>query len=191
MVPTRQSSSGNGANPNIAAIIAQQLQMIIPQIVTQVTNNVNNANANGGNGNGNGGNENGVIETQGTIGIKLEEGPFNVNAVDSLQDLNIVTVVDGKKVEVDRIICGCKLELGNFMFTIDLISLGHGSFDVIVGMYWLSEHKAEIVCHEKVVRIPLASGEVHWVQGERALESSNSLMSTKLDEQKLDDIPIA
>ncbi|GKF59684.1 hypothetical protein Tco_0176470, partial [Tanacetum coccineum] len=39
--------------PDIAAIIAQQLQTILPQVVTQVTNNVNNAN--GGNG-GNGGN---------------------------------------------------------------------------------------------------------------------------------------
>ncbi|GJR66802.1 putative reverse transcriptase domain-containing protein [Tanacetum coccineum] len=47
----------NDENPVIAAIIAQQLQNTIPQIVTQVTNNVNNANANGGNGgNGNGGN---------------------------------------------------------------------------------------------------------------------------------------
>ncbi|GKG16889.1 hypothetical protein Tco_0361846, partial [Tanacetum coccineum] len=48
----------NDENPNIAAIIAQQLQTILPQIVTQVTNNVNNANANGGNGRngGNGGN---------------------------------------------------------------------------------------------------------------------------------------
>ncbi|GJV35338.1 putative reverse transcriptase domain-containing protein [Tanacetum coccineum] len=46
------------------------------------------------------------------------------------------------------------------MFTIDLIPFGHGSFDVIVVMDWLSRHKAEIVCHENVVRIPLANGEV-------------------------------
>ncbi|GJU32457.1 hypothetical protein Tco_1257162 [Tanacetum coccineum] len=53
MAPTRRSGlSGDNVNPNIAAIIAQQLQNIIPQIVTQVTNNVNNANANRGNGNG-------------------------------------------------------------------------------------------------------------------------------------------
>ncbi|GKB43727.1 hypothetical protein Tco_0888669 [Tanacetum coccineum] len=47
---SRQSGPNNDENPDIAAIIAQQLQNIIPQIVTQVTNNVNNANANGGNG---------------------------------------------------------------------------------------------------------------------------------------------
>ncbi|GKD66816.1 putative reverse transcriptase domain-containing protein [Tanacetum coccineum] len=32
----------------------------------------------------------------------------------------------------------------------DLIPLGHVSFDVIVGMDWLSKNKAVIVCHEKV-----------------------------------------
>ncbi|GJS59016.1 hypothetical protein Tco_0653800 [Tanacetum coccineum] len=50
MVKTRQPNNP----PNIAAIIAQQLQNIIPNIVTQVTNNLNN-----GNGNGNGGGNNG------------------------------------------------------------------------------------------------------------------------------------
>ncbi|GJY57367.1 hypothetical protein Tco_0456482 [Tanacetum coccineum] len=48
------NGSGNDENPDIAAIITQQLHNIIPLIVTQVTNNVNNVNANGGNG----GNEN-------------------------------------------------------------------------------------------------------------------------------------
>ncbi|GKA44304.1 putative reverse transcriptase domain-containing protein [Tanacetum coccineum] len=79
----------------------------------------------------------------------------------------LIEVADGKKVEVDRIIFNCKLELGTSMFAIDLIPLGHGSFNVIVRIDWLSEHKAEIVCHEKVVRIPLESGEILYVQGER------------------------
>nr|GFA60821.1 hypothetical protein [Tanacetum cinerariifolium] len=104
---------------------------------------------------------------------------FNINAVDALQDPNVMTgtfslndhfvtvlfdsgadfsfistnfasllnvkpsilnpgyvieVSDGKKVKADRIICDCKLELGNSLFIIDLIPLGHGSFDVIMGM---------------------------------------------------------
>ncbi|GJS34772.1 hypothetical protein Tco_0533154 [Tanacetum coccineum] len=45
-----------------------------------------------------------------------------------------IEIADGKSVEVDRVIRDCKLELGNSLFTIDLIPLGHGSFDVIVGM---------------------------------------------------------
>ncbi|GKB17713.1 retrovirus-related pol polyprotein from transposon TNT 1-94 [Tanacetum coccineum] len=79
----------------------------------------------------------------------------------------VIEIADGKKVEVDKIIRGCKLELGNSLFTIDLIPLGHGSFDVIVGIDWLSQNKAVIVCHEKVVEIPLIGGEILRVQGER------------------------
>ncbi|GJW97228.1 putative reverse transcriptase domain-containing protein [Tanacetum coccineum] len=56
-----------------------------------------------------------------------------------------IEVANGKKVETDRIIRGCKLELGDSLFTIDMIPFGHGSFDVIVVMDWLSRHKAEIV----------------------------------------------
>ncbi|GJS08622.1 putative reverse transcriptase domain-containing protein [Tanacetum coccineum] len=67
----------------------------------------------------------------------------------------VIEVADGKKVEVDRIIRDCKLELGGSLFSINLIPLGHESFDVIVGMDWLSQHKAVIVCHEKVVEIPM------------------------------------
>ncbi|GJT06924.1 putative reverse transcriptase domain-containing protein [Tanacetum coccineum] len=41
----------------------------------------------------------------------------------------VIEIADGKKVQVDRIIHGCKLELGSSLFIIDLIPLGHGSFD--------------------------------------------------------------
>ncbi|GJW99294.1 hypothetical protein Tco_0183208 [Tanacetum coccineum] len=53
MAPTRRNNNNNDGNPDIAAIIAQQLQNIIPEIVTQVTNNVNNGNNNNDNGNNN------------------------------------------------------------------------------------------------------------------------------------------
>nr|GFA17241.1 hypothetical protein [Tanacetum cinerariifolium] len=49
------NNNNNNENPDIATIIAHQLQTIIPQIGTQVTNNVNNANGrNGRNGRNNG-----------------------------------------------------------------------------------------------------------------------------------------
>ncbi|GJW37113.1 putative reverse transcriptase domain-containing protein [Tanacetum coccineum] len=102
----------------------------------------------------------------------------------------IIEVSNGKKKEVDRIIRDYKLELGNSLFIIDLIPLGHRSFDVIVGMDWLSKHKDEIVCHEKVVRIPLENGEILHVQGECSVGNTKTLMSTKADEPRLCDIPI-
>ncbi|GJS88565.1 putative reverse transcriptase domain-containing protein [Tanacetum coccineum] len=102
----------------------------------------------------------------------------------------MIEIANGRKVESNRIIRGCKLELGDSLFTIDLIPFGHGSFDVIVGMDWLSNHKVVIVCHEKVVRIPLANGKVLVVHGERTAESPKSMNGTNLDEPKLGDILI-
>ncbi|GJR59531.1 putative reverse transcriptase domain-containing protein, partial [Tanacetum coccineum] len=78
----------------------------------------------------------------------------------------VIEVADGNKVEVDRIIRDYKLELGNSLCGINLIPLGHGSFNVIVGMDWLSQNKVVIVCHEKVVEIPLEGSVVLRVQGE-------------------------
>ncbi|GJU57594.1 putative reverse transcriptase domain-containing protein [Tanacetum coccineum] len=94
----------------------------------------------------------------------------------------VIKVVDGKKEEVDRIIHDYKLELGNSLFSINLIPLGHGSFDVIVGMDWLSQNKAVIVCHEKVVEIPLEGSGILRVQGERTLGAAKALMNAKVDE---------
>nr|GFC40377.1 putative reverse transcriptase domain-containing protein [Tanacetum cinerariifolium] len=46
------------------------------------------------------------------------------------------------------------------VFDVDLIPFGHGSFNVIKVMDWLSNHKVKIICHEKVVRIPLLDGKI-------------------------------
>ncbi|GKB98866.1 reverse transcriptase domain-containing protein, partial [Tanacetum coccineum] len=51
-------------------------------------------------------------------------------------------------------------------------------------------HKAEIVCHEKVVRIPLPNGEILRVLGERPEEKVRHSKSAKVKEQKLKDIVV-
>ncbi|GJY07797.1 hypothetical protein Tco_0374851 [Tanacetum coccineum] len=66
----------------------------------------------------------------------------------------------------------------------NLARIGIGSFDVIIGMYWLSDHKAGIICHEKVVRIPLLDGKVLRVLGEKPKEKMRPLMSAKAKEKK-------
>ncbi|GKD30977.1 putative reverse transcriptase domain-containing protein, partial [Tanacetum coccineum] len=103
----------------------------------------------------------------------------------------VIEVADGKRVEVDRIIRDCKLELGGSLFSINLTHLGHGSFDVIVGIDWLSQHKSVIVCHEKVVEIPVEDGRILRVHGERAVGITKALKSTKEDEPRLSDISVA
>ncbi|GJY91213.1 putative reverse transcriptase domain-containing protein [Tanacetum coccineum] len=99
-----------------------------------------------------------------------------------------IEIVDGKSVEVDRVIRDCKLELGNSLFTIDLIPLGHGSFDVIMGMDWLSKNKAVVVCHEKVVEIPIDEGGILRVHGERIWKAAKALINVNVDEPRISDI---
>ncbi|GKB51343.1 putative reverse transcriptase domain-containing protein [Tanacetum coccineum] len=118
-------------------------------------------------------------------------GWLNDDAIDSdLESTYVIEVANGKKEEVDRIFRGCRLELGDSILPIDLIPLGQGSFDVIVGMDWLSNQKAMIVCHEKIVRIPVEKGKVLCVQGECNVRKTKTLMSTKANEPTLSDIPI-
>nr|GEZ17827.1 reverse transcriptase domain-containing protein [Tanacetum cinerariifolium] len=54
----------------------------------------------------------------------------------------------------------------------------------------LSNQKDVIVCHEKIVRIPVEGGKALCVQGERNVEKTKTLMSKKGNEPTLSDIPI-
>ncbi|GJY46152.1 putative reverse transcriptase domain-containing protein [Tanacetum coccineum] len=59
-----------------------------------------------------------------------------------------------------------------------------------MGMDWLSKRKFVMVCHRKVVRIPLEGDEILRVHGERTQGVMKTLMNTKVDELKLSDISI-
>ncbi|GKE30221.1 putative reverse transcriptase domain-containing protein [Tanacetum coccineum] len=99
-----------------------------------------------------------------------------------------IEIASGKLVEINKVIHDCKLEIKGHTFNIDLIPLGHESFDVIVEMDWLSRHKGKIACHEKVVRITLPHGEILRVLGEKLEEKVRYLTSAKTEEPKLKDI---
>ncbi|GKD34016.1 reverse transcriptase domain-containing protein, partial [Tanacetum coccineum] len=86
-----------------------------------------------------------------------------------------IEIASGQLVEIDKVIKGCKLEIKGHVFDINLIPFGSGSFFVIIGMHWLSDHKAEIICHEKVVRIPLLDGKVFRVLGEKPEEKNEAV----------------
>ncbi|KAK9075551.1 hypothetical protein SSX86_003876 [Deinandra increscens subsp. villosa] len=122
----------------------------------------------------------------------------------------VVELANGKLHDTTQIVKDCKLELAGHTLGIDLMPFPIGSFDVIVGMDWLSENRAEILCKEKVVRIPLEGGEVLTVQGEKGgavtgiisfLKAQKCLRKghfailanvtdSTLPERKIDDYPI-
>ncbi|GJX04573.1 putative reverse transcriptase domain-containing protein [Tanacetum coccineum] len=101
-----------------------------------------------------------------------------------------IEIASGQLVEIDKVINGCKLEIEGHVFDLDLIPFRHGSFDVIIGMDWLSNYKAEIICHEKVVRIPLPDGKVLRVLGERPEEKARFLIGAKAGDKKQEEIVV-
>ncbi|GKC81541.1 putative reverse transcriptase domain-containing protein [Tanacetum coccineum] len=56
-----------------------------------------------------------------------------------------------------------------------------GSFDVVIGMDWLSTYHAKILCDEKVIHIP--------INGETLIFRAQ-VMENKSDEKRLEDIPV-
>ncbi|GJT49014.1 reverse transcriptase domain-containing protein [Tanacetum coccineum] len=101
-----------------------------------------------------------------------------------------IEIASGQLVEIDNVIKGCKLEIEGHVFEINLIPFGNGSFDVIIGMDWLPDHRTEIICHGKVVRTPLLDGKVLRMLGERPKGKVRYLMSAKATEQKQQEIII-
>ncbi|GJZ98519.1 putative reverse transcriptase domain-containing protein [Tanacetum coccineum] len=101
-----------------------------------------------------------------------------------------IEIASEQLVKIDNVIKGCKLEIEGHAFDINLIPFGSGSFDVIIGMDWLSDYKAKIICHEKVVRIPLLDEKVLMVLGEKPEEKIRQLMSAEANEKKQEEIVV-
>ncbi|KAJ0921353.1 putative nucleotidyltransferase, Ribonuclease H [Helianthus annuus] len=78
-----------------------------------------------------------------------------------------VEVANGKSVTVDSVLPNCSLILNDHTFSINLIPMQMGSFDIIVGMDWLRRVRAEVVCSEKFIRLPLPNGDSLHVYGEK------------------------
>nr|GEU92262.1 reverse transcriptase domain-containing protein [Tanacetum cinerariifolium] len=132
------------------------------------------------------------------------------------KDPNVVTdtiydieMVDENLVSTNTVIKGCTLTLLNQPFKIDLMPIKVGSFDVVIGMKWLSKYHAKILCDEKVVQIPI-NGKTLIIQGDQSKTQLNLIsciktkkyisrgcqifiahvMEKKSDEKRLEDIPV-
>ncbi|GJV92992.1 putative reverse transcriptase domain-containing protein [Tanacetum coccineum] len=147
---------------------------------------------------------------QGNNGNQARDSAFNIGIAKAQQDPNFKTstlsfidhllpvvnpgyeteIASGLKAVTNMIVRGSRFELEGYEFIIDLISFGHGSFDVIVGMDWLSQLRAKIVCYEKIVHISLSNRENMEVHRERPEGNLKQLKTMKVNEPKLEDIPV-
>ncbi|KAI3810891.1 hypothetical protein L1987_20522 [Smallanthus sonchifolius] len=99
--------------------------------------------------------------------VSLDFEPLLAKTRSKLEKTFTVEVADGNTVTIDTIIYDCSLELNKHTFPINLVPMPLGSFDIIIGMDWLSKHHAEVMCFEKCIRLPLPSGETLKVFGEK------------------------
>ncbi|GJZ48168.1 putative reverse transcriptase domain-containing protein [Tanacetum coccineum] len=90
-----------------------------------------------------------------------------------------VELADGKIIGINTIIRGCTLNFLNHPFNINLMPVELGSFDVIIGMDWLSKYHVVIDCAEKIVRHHVFLAHVAMKETE-----------DKSGEKRLEDVPI-
>ncbi|GKF08613.1 putative reverse transcriptase domain-containing protein [Tanacetum coccineum] len=95
---------------------------------------------------------------------------------DTLDVIYAVELADGRISETNTVRRGCTLGLLGHPFNIDLMPVELGSFDAIIGMEWLANHRAVIVCDKKVMRIPYGD-EVLIVQGDGGSRREKSKLS--------------
>ncbi|KAI3757500.1 hypothetical protein L6452_05040 [Arctium lappa] len=85
----------------------------------------------------------------------------------SLENAIVVELADDGQVVVRDVLKGCKLEIEGKEFSVNLMPMAIGGFDVVIGMDWLADNQAEILCAKKLIRIPISNEDSVTVYGER------------------------
>nr|GEW43568.1 putative reverse transcriptase domain-containing protein [Tanacetum cinerariifolium] len=133
---------------------------------------------------------------------------FNIppTTLDTTYDIEMA---NGNLIGTNTIIQGCTLTLLNQPFKIDLMPIKLGSFDVVIGMDWLSKYHAKIICDKKVIHIPIDSKTL-IIRGDQSKTRLNliscikteryismgcqvfiaQIMEKKYDEKGLEDMPV-
>nr|GEV14421.1 hypothetical protein [Tanacetum cinerariifolium] len=81
---------------------------------------------------------------------------YVIKEADKFKDPTLlwVELADGRVASTNIVLKGCTIKLVGHLFKIDLMPIELGTFDVIIGMDWLVEQDAVIVCGKKVVHVP-------------------------------------
>ncbi|GJZ11504.1 putative reverse transcriptase domain-containing protein [Tanacetum coccineum] len=84
-----------------------------------------------------------------------------------------------------NVVTGCNPDLVKPTFQIDLMPIKLDSFNVVIGMDWLSKYHARIICDEKVVHIPI-DGETLIIRDDQSKTRLNLISCIKTER----DIPV-
>ncbi|XP_071699961.1 uncharacterized protein [Rutidosis leptorrhynchoides] len=78
-----------------------------------------------------------------------------------------VEVGDGRTVPVTKFVSGITIDIEGSLFPVTCLVMPIPRFDVVLGMYWLSDHKASIKCDRKVISFSMADGKWVVARGDR------------------------
>ncbi|XP_071727227.1 uncharacterized protein [Rutidosis leptorrhynchoides] len=78
-----------------------------------------------------------------------------------------VEVGDGRTVPVTKFVSGITIDIEGSLFPVTCLVMPIPSFDVVLGMNWLSDHKASIKCDRKVISFPVDGGKRVVARGDR------------------------
>nr|GEW99404.1 putative reverse transcriptase domain-containing protein [Tanacetum cinerariifolium] len=95
--------------------------------------------------------------------------------IDAFYDIEMA---DGNLVSTNTVIKGTTLTLLNQPFKIDLMPIKLDSFDVVIGMDWLSKYHAKILCDKRFIHIPIDS-ETMIIRGDRSKTRLNLISCIK------------
>ena len=101
--------------------------------------------------------------------ICMEQMSDKLPSVELLAYDLLVTSPLGHSVRVNRVYKNCPLLVHDREFLIDMISLPFHEFDLILGMDWLSKHRAIVYCVNKIVLLKcfdLLEVTIHGIQSE-------------------------
>ncbi|KAI3672432.1 hypothetical protein L6452_38520 [Arctium lappa] len=121
-----------------------------------------------------------------------------------------VETADGGQSKVDEVINGCTIIIDDKEFPVRLMPMHLRGFDVVLGMDWLSENHAQILCNKKMIKIQTPAGETIHVYGDRkkggiglitALKANRCLrkgcvaylayaIDAKLEKKVVQDVPV-
>ncbi|GKE12984.1 putative reverse transcriptase domain-containing protein, partial [Tanacetum coccineum] len=124
---------------------------------------------------------------RGNQGNQTRGRAFMLGAEEARQDPNIVTGMFTLNDHFSTTLFDSGADY-SFVSTTFIPLLGLEPNDL--GMHWLSNYKAEIIFHEKAVRIPLPDDKVLRVVGERPDEKARLLMSAKASDKKQEEVVV-
>ncbi|KAI3787689.1 hypothetical protein L2E82_00022 [Cichorium intybus] len=90
--------------------------------------------------------------------------------VSKMSESLIVDIADGRDIIVNTQYTNCRLEINGISFLIDLKPMNTRAFDVIVGMDWLDNNRANMDCHGKIISVRTPSGSQTLIRGERRFQ---------------------